>query len=71
MKVGGRHLPLYLQQLRGFSALETGLTTLPQGLGMAVALLFTSRMYPYIGPPNMPKAIIFRGSIAYILKRSM
>ena len=46
-------LPLYLQQLRGFSALETGLATLPQGLGMAVALQFTSRMYPYIGPRKM------------------
>jgi EmrB/QacA subfamily drug resistance transporter len=46
-------LPLYLQQLRGFSALETGLTTLPQGLGMALSLQFTSRVYPYIGPRRM------------------
>src|SRR5205823_13401738 len=27
-------LPLYLQQLRGLSALESGLTTFPQALGM-------------------------------------
>jgi EmrB/QacA subfamily drug resistance transporter len=46
-------LPLYLQQLRGYSALETGLTTLPQGLGMAISLQFTSRIYPYIGPRRM------------------
>lgn len=46
-------LPLYLQQLRGFSAVETGLTTLPQGLGMALTLQVTSRIYPYVGPRRM------------------
>lgn len=46
-------LPLYLQQLRGYSALETGLTTLPQGLGMALTLQVTSRIYPYMGPRRM------------------
>jgi EmrB/QacA subfamily drug resistance transporter len=46
-------LPLYLQQLRGFSALETGLTTLPQGLGMALTLQFTTRIYAHVGPRRM------------------
>ena len=46
-------LPLYLQELRGFSALQSGLTTFPQALAMGVCLQFTSRLYPSVGPRRM------------------
>lgn len=46
-------LPLYLQQLRGLSALQTGLVILPQGLGMGICLQLTTRLYPHIGPRRM------------------
>jgi EmrB/QacA subfamily drug resistance transporter len=46
-------LPLYLQQLRGFSAFEAGLTTFPQAVGMGIFLQFTSRLYPRVGPRRM------------------
>ncbi len=39
-------LPLYLQQLRGFSAFQAGLTTFPQAIGMGIFLQLTSRLYP-------------------------
>jgi MFS family permease len=46
-------LPLYLQQLRGLSALESGLTTFPQALGMLIMVSVTSRLYPRVGPKRM------------------
>jgi EmrB/QacA subfamily drug resistance transporter len=46
-------LPLYLQQLRGLSAFDAGLTTFPQAIGMGIFLQITSRLYPKIGPRRM------------------
>ncbi len=46
-------LPLYLQQLRGFSAFQAGLTTFPQAIGMGIFLQLTSRLYPRVGPRRM------------------
>lgn len=46
-------LPLYLQQLRGLSAFEAGLTTFPQAIGMGIFLQVTSRLYPKVGPRRM------------------
>jgi EmrB/QacA subfamily drug resistance transporter len=46
-------LPLYLQQLRGLSALQAGLATFPAALGMVIMLQVTSRIYPRIGPRRM------------------
>jgi EmrB/QacA subfamily drug resistance transporter len=46
-------LPLYLQQLRGFSALDSGLTTFPQSIGMLVLVPLASRLYPKVGPRRM------------------
>jgi len=37
-------MPLYWQDLRGFSVIETGLLTGPQGLGMALAMPVGARM---------------------------
>ncbi len=36
-------MPLYWQELRGFSVIQTGLLTAPQGLGMAIAMPFSAR----------------------------
>ena len=43
-------LPLFLQQLRGLSAFESGLTTFPQPVGQILMVQFTSRMYHRLGP---------------------
>src|SRR5262249_28014335 len=46
-------LPLYLQQLRGLSALESGLATFPQAIGMVLMVRFPARLYPRGGPRRM------------------
>src|SRR5262249_32284312 len=46
-------LPLFLQQLRGLPALESGLTTLPQPIGQILMVQVTSRLYSRIGPRKM------------------
>ena len=46
-------LPLFLQQLRGLSATQSGLTTFTQAIGMIVMARFASRLYPRIGPRRM------------------
>lgn len=43
-------LPLYLQNVRGQSAFQSGLMLLPQALTAAVAVSFTGRLYDRIGP---------------------
>ena len=42
-------LPLFLQQLRGLSAFESGLTTFPQPVGQILMVQFTSRLYHRLG----------------------
>jgi len=46
-------LPLFLQQLRGLSAFEAGLTTFPQAIAMIVMAQVSSRLYPRFGPRRM------------------
>jgi EmrB/QacA subfamily drug resistance transporter len=47
-------LPIYLQRLRGFSALESGLTTFPQAIGVMICSQFVGRrLYPAIGPRRL------------------
>ncbi|HET9017050.1 MAG TPA: MDR family MFS transporter [Thermomicrobiaceae bacterium] len=46
-------LPLFLQELLGLSAFQSGLTTFPQALGMAAVAQFSSRAYSRVGPRKM------------------
>jgi MFS family permease len=46
-------LPLFLQDLRGLSAFESGLTTFPQALGLVIMSQVASRLYPQVGPRRM------------------
>ena len=46
-------LPLFLQDLRGLSAFESGLTTFPQAVGLLIVSQFASRVYPRVGPRRM------------------
>ncbi|HET7325959.1 MAG TPA: MDR family MFS transporter [Nocardioidaceae bacterium] len=46
-------LPLYLQRLRGASALEAGLVLAPQALGLVATTQVSSRLYGRIGPRRM------------------
>jgi EmrB/QacA subfamily drug resistance transporter len=46
-------LPLFLQQLRGLSAFDAGLTTFPQAIGMILMVQVSGRLYPRVGPRRM------------------
>ena len=43
-------LPLFLQNLLGYSAMDSGLVLMPRGLAMAVLMPIAGRMYNRIGP---------------------
>ncbi|MFT4081376.1 MAG: MDR family MFS transporter [Nocardioides sp.] len=43
-------VPLYFQAARGWSALHAGLLALPQGIGMAIALMIGGRLTDRTGP---------------------
>jgi EmrB/QacA subfamily drug resistance transporter len=57
-------MPLYLQNLRGLTALESGLTTFPQAIGILLMSQVSGRLYPRIGPRRMIAAGMITGSIA-------
>jgi EmrB/QacA subfamily drug resistance transporter len=46
-------LPLFLQQLRGLSAFQSGLATFPQALGMMVVAQAVTKLYPKVGPKRL------------------
>jgi MFS family permease len=49
-------LPLLLQAEKGFSPLESGLTTFPQAIGVAMMAQLAGRLYPRVGPRRMMMA---------------
>ncbi|MGD9704763.1 MAG: MDR family MFS transporter [Acidimicrobiia bacterium] len=59
-------LPLYLQNLRGLSALESGLTTFPQAFGVLVSSQVAGRLYGAVGP----RRLMFAGMLAAALSIS-
>jgi EmrB/QacA subfamily drug resistance transporter len=52
-------MPLYLQSLRGFTPLQSGLTTFPQALGVIVSSQIVGRLYHRVGP----RRLIFFGML--------
>jgi EmrB/QacA subfamily drug resistance transporter len=46
-------LPLFLQELRGLSALQSGLATFPQAVGFMVMARVVGRLYPKFGPRRL------------------
>lgn len=46
-------LPIYLQEVRGMSALQSGLITAPEALGVLSMSQVSGRLYPRIGPRRL------------------
>jgi predicted MFS family arabinose efflux permease len=46
-------MPLYLQNLRGFTPFQSGLTTFPQALGVIVSSQIVGRLYHHVGPRRL------------------
>ncbi|HEV7526384.1 MAG TPA: DHA2 family efflux MFS transporter permease subunit [Acidimicrobiia bacterium] len=52
-------LPLFLQELRGLTALQSGLTTFPQAVGVIISSQLVGRLYHRVGP----RRLIFWGML--------
>jgi MFS family permease len=46
-------MPLFLQNIRGASALSSGLTTFPEAVGVLCSVQVVGRIYPRIGPRRL------------------
>src|SRR5437764_692173 len=46
-------MPLYLHNLRGYTPLQSGLTTFPQALGVIVSSQLVGRLYHVVGPRRL------------------
>ncbi len=46
-------MPLYLQEARGVSALQSGLTTFPEAVGVMSVSQLSGRLYPTVGPRRL------------------
>ena len=46
-------LPIFLQELRGLSALQSGLTTFPQAIGVMISSQLVGRLYHRVGPRRL------------------
>ena len=60
-------LPLFLQELRGLSAFQSGLTTFPQAIGVMVSSQLVGRLYHRVGP----RRLIVGGMIAMAIVTAM
>lgn len=56
--------PLYLQRLRGFSALDSGLTQIPQAIGVILSSQIVGRwLYPRFGPRRLMVGGLLSGAL--------
>jgi EmrB/QacA subfamily drug resistance transporter len=46
-------MPLYLQEARGLSAFDSGLTTFPEAIGVLVSSQIAARLYLHVGPRRL------------------
>ena len=59
-------LPLFLQELLGLTAIQSGLTTFPQALGMILASQVVGRLYHTVGPRRLMVGGLFALSVVTI-----
>ena len=60
-------MPIYLQNLRGMSALASGLTTFPQAFGVMASSLIAGRVYATVGPRRLMAGGFFAAALAITL----
>ncbi|MEY4175348.1 MAG: hypothetical protein RI900_2513 [Actinomycetota bacterium] len=60
-------MPIYLQNLRGMSALQSGLTTFPQAFGVMASSFLAGRLYANVGPRRLMAGGFFAASLAITL----
>jgi EmrB/QacA subfamily drug resistance transporter len=60
-------MPIYLQNLRGMTALESGLTTFPQAFGVMASSLIAGKLYATVGPRRLMSGGFFAAAMAISL----
>jgi EmrB/QacA subfamily drug resistance transporter len=60
-------MPLYLQLFRGLDALESGLTTFPQALGILISGQIAGRLYMRVGPRWLMTGGLFAAGLVILL----
>jgi len=60
-------MPIYLQNLRGMSALQSGLTTFPQAFGVMMSSFLAGRLYATVGPRRLMAGGFLAASLAITL----
>jgi DHA2 family multidrug resistance protein len=58
-------LPLFLQRLLGYTAMESGLTLMPRSLAMVVIMPLSGALYNRIGPRVLVSAGLFISAISF------
>jgi DHA2 family multidrug resistance protein len=60
-------LPLFLQQLLGYPALDSGLAVMPRSIGMAVTMPLMGRIYNRTGPKLLIALGLFINAVSFFL----
>jgi len=60
-------MPLYLQLLRGYDALQSGLTTFPQAIGVLISSQIAGRLYGRVGPRRLMTLGLFAAGAVILL----
>jgi EmrB/QacA subfamily drug resistance transporter len=60
-------MPIYLQNLRGMTALASGLTTFPQAFGVMTSSLIAGKLYATVGPRRLMSGGFFAAAMAISL----
>jgi EmrB/QacA subfamily drug resistance transporter len=61
-------MPLFLQQVRGLSATQSGLTTFTEAIGVIVTSQIAARLYPRVGPRRlMVFGLLFTSAVTLYL----
>ncbi|MCG6537130.1 MAG: DHA2 family efflux MFS transporter permease subunit, partial [Syntrophales bacterium LBB04] len=61
-------LPLFLQQLLGYPALDSGLAVMPRSIAMAVAMPVAGRVYNRAGPKLLIALGLFINAVSFCLR---
>lgn len=64
-------VPLFLQDVRGFSPFEAGLATMPEAIGVVVSTQIVARIYPSIGPRRLMSGSLLFVAITIVLLSRM